>query len=53
MYVCLCTSSSLLNRYQYIIYMNATSNDSLSESTSELDDYVQVGVSYRVHMTTY
>ena len=36
---------AVLYRYQYIIYVNASENLTLSESTGETDDYRQVGVS--------
>ena len=39
-------------RYQYIIYVNASENLTLSESTSETDDYRQVGVSKQFIVST-
>lgn len=41
----------LICSYQFIVYANVSSNQSmLSETTPELDDYVKVGVSS--HMTS-
>ena len=37
-------------RYQYIIYVNASENLTLSESTGETDDYRQVGVSIQYNI---